>query len=79
MSEALVPQKASRERLTVLGLICFATMLNYADRAVLGVAAPTMTAELSFSPVVMGLVFSVFSWTYAAAQILRLLPPGAGS
>jgi MFS transporter, ACS family, D-galactonate transporter len=69
MTEALTRQKASRERLTVLGLICFATMLNYADRAVLGVAAPTMTAELSISPAVMGLVFSVFSWTYAAAQI----------
>ena len=69
MTEALTRQKASRERLTVLGLICFATMLNYADRAVLGVAAPTMTAELAISPAVMGLVFSVFSWTYAAAQI----------
>ena len=61
--------RPTRARLTVLALICFATMLNYADRAVLGVAAPAMTAELHISPVVMGLIFSVFSWTYAAAQI----------
>lgn len=68
-STAAYAAKASRTRFTVLGLICFATMLNYADRAVLGVAAPTMTAELDISPAVMGIVFSAFSWTYAAAQI----------
>lgn len=53
----------------MLALICVATALNYADRAILGVAAPALTAELEISPVVMGLVFSAFSWTYAAAQI----------
>lgn len=61
--------RPTRARFGVLALICFATMLNYADRAVLGVAAPAMTAELAISPAVMGLIFSVFSWTYAAAQI----------
>ena len=61
--------RPTRTRFAVLALICFATMLNYADRAVLGVAAPAMTAELAISPAMMGLVFSVFSWTYAAAQI----------
>ena len=61
--------KPSRTRFVILALICFATMLNYADRAVLGVAAPAMTKELDISPVMMGLIFSVFSWTYAAAQI----------
>jgi ACS family D-galactonate transporter-like MFS transporter len=59
----------TRARFGVLALICFATVLNYGDRAVLGVAAPAMSAELAISPVMMGLVFSVFSWTYAAAQI----------
>lgn len=59
----------SNARLTVLGLITVGTMLNYLDRAVLGVAAPTMTKELGIDPILMGLVFSAFSWTYAAAQI----------
>jgi ACS family D-galactonate transporter-like MFS transporter len=44
-------------------------MINYLDRTVLGVAAPKMTAELHLSPTVVGLVFSAFSWSYAAAQI----------
>ncbi|MBL8270733.1 MFS transporter, partial [Steroidobacter sp.] len=59
----------SRARFTVLGLIAVGTMINYLDRAVLGVAAPSMTAELGLDAVVMGIVFSAFSWTYAAAQI----------
>jgi ACS family D-galactonate transporter-like MFS transporter len=59
----------SRARLTVLGLITVGTMINYLDRAVLGVAAPAMTRELGLDAVVMGIVFSAFSWTYAAAQI----------
>jgi ACS family D-galactonate transporter-like MFS transporter len=59
----------SRARLTVLGLITVGTMINYLDRAVLGVAAPSMTRELGLDPVIMGVVFSAFSWTYAAAQI----------
>jgi len=59
----------SRVRLGVLALISLATMLNYLDRAVMGVAAPAITAELSISPEVMGLLFSAFSWTYALAQV----------
>lgn len=59
----------SRARLSVLGLITIGTMINYLDRAVLGVAAPSMTKELGLDAVVMGIVFSAFSWTYAAAQI----------
>ena len=59
----------SRARLAVLALITVGTMINYLDRAVLGVAHPSMTRELGLDAVVMGIVFSAFSWTYAAAQI----------
>jgi ACS family D-galactonate transporter-like MFS transporter len=59
----------TRVRLIVLGLISFATLLNYLDRAVMGVAAPAMTHELALSPAMLGLVFSAFSWTYAFAQV----------
>lgn len=61
--------RRSRARLVVLVLMSVGTMINYLDRAVLGVAAPSMTKELGLDAVVMGIVFSVFSWTYAAAQI----------
>lgn len=61
--------RRSNARLLVAALITVGTMLNYLDRAVLGVAAPAMTSELGIDPVLMGIVFSAFSWTYAAAQI----------
>ncbi|QYE36400.1 MFS transporter [Polymorphobacter sp. PAMC 29334] len=61
--------RPSRARLFILALMTLATMLNYLDRAVIGVAAPSMSKELGLSAVVLGLVFSSFSWTYAAAQI----------
>jgi ACS family D-galactonate transporter-like MFS transporter len=59
----------TRKRIAVLALISIATAINYLDRAVLGVAAPGIVEEFAFSAAVMGILFSAFSWTYAAAQI----------
>jgi len=61
--------KPSRARLTVLALISVATLINYLDRSVMGVAKPELVKDLHISPEVMGLIFSAFSWTYALAQI----------
>ena len=64
-----VTTRASNVRFGILALISVGTFINYLDRAVLGVAAPALTKELGLSAAVMGVVFSAFSWTYAAAQI----------
>jgi len=61
--------KPTRARLTILALISVATLINYLDRSVMGVAKPELVKELHISPEVMGLIFSAFSWTYALAQI----------
>jgi ACS family D-galactonate transporter-like MFS transporter len=61
--------KPTRARLTVLVLISTATLINYLDRSVMGVAKPELDKDLHISPEVMGLIFSAFSWTYALAQI----------
>ena len=53
----------------MLALLAIGTMINYLDRTVLGIAAPSIVQEFGLSAAVMGLVFSAFSWTYAAAQI----------
>lgn len=67
---AVAPRSgATRVRLIILILITLATVLNYLDRAVMGVAAPSMTKELGISPAMMGIIFSAFSWTYAIAQV----------
>ena len=59
----------TRARWGILSLLAVGTMINYLDRTVLGIAAPTMTKELGIDAAAMGLVFSAFSWTYAAFQI----------
>jgi ACS family D-galactonate transporter-like MFS transporter len=56
-------------RFLILALLTAGTMINYLDRTVISVAAPSMTKELGINAAVMGVVFSAFSWTYAAAQI----------
>jgi ACS family D-galactonate transporter-like MFS transporter len=56
-------------RFVILALITAGTMINYLDRAVLGVAAPAMTQEFALDAKVMGYVFSAFSWTYVIAQV----------
>jgi MFS transporter, ACS family, D-galactonate transporter len=61
--------KPGKLRLGILVLITLATMLNYLDRSVMGVAKPALTAELHIDAVTMGFIFSAFSWTYALAQI----------
>ena len=44
-------------------------MLNYLDRTVLGIAAPSLTKDLGLSAALMGVAFSAFSWSYALLQI----------
>ena len=61
--------RATRVRFLILALLTAGTMINYLDRTVISVAAPFMAKDLRLNAAVMGLVFSAFSWTYAAAQI----------
>jgi MFS transporter, ACS family, D-galactonate transporter len=67
VAQALV--RPSRARFLALALITAGTLINYLDRTVISVAAPFLQKDLGLDPVYMGLAFSAFSWTYAAAQI----------
>ena len=53
----------------ILAMVAVGTMINYLDRTVLGIAAPFMTRDLGLTAAQLGLVFSAFSWSYAALQI----------
>ena len=52
----------------VLLAICF--LINYVDRGNLSVAAPLLKIELDLSPSQLGILFSVFFWTYTAMQFI---------
>ena len=59
----------TRRWFPILALVAVATMVNYLDRTVLGIAAPYLTKELGLTAASMGIVFSAFSWSYALLQI----------
>jgi ACS family D-galactonate transporter-like MFS transporter len=61
--------RRSKARFVILSLVTVGTTINYLDRSVMGVAAPSLSADLGFSAALMGIVFSAFSWSYTAAQI----------
>src|SRR5689334_6891285 len=60
---------STRRWFPILALVAVATMVNYLDRTVLGIASPFLTRELALTPAQMGIVFSAFSWSYALLQI----------
>lgn len=66
---ALATARRTRARFAILALLTLGTLINYLDRTVISVAAPLLSQDLGLSAVAMGVVFSAFSWTYAAAQI----------
>ena len=67
--ELTASSRRSKARFVILALVAVGTTINYLDRSVMGVAAPSLSADLGFSAAVMGIVFSAFSWSYTAAQI----------
>lgn len=56
-------------RFLMLFFLFIGVVINYLDRANISVTAPYMKTALHLSPVVMGLIFSAFSWSYAIMQI----------
>jgi MFS transporter, ACS family, D-galactonate transporter len=62
-------QRRSKARFFVLALLAIGTMINYLDRTVLGIAAPQLTKELGIDAALMGLIFSMFSWSYVVMQV----------
>ncbi|TLU74563.1 MFS transporter [Lichenicoccus roseus] len=52
-------------RFVVAGLLFAAGIINYADRAALGIAAPLISKDLGLSPSSLGVVFSTFFVGYA--------------
>src|ERR1700733_12756377 len=57
--------KTGNYRYVVAFLLFVAGIINYMDRAALGVAAPFVRKDLGLSPSALGLTFSVFFFGYA--------------
>ncbi|MCW2395748.1 MULTISPECIES: MFS transporter [unclassified Sphingobium] len=60
---------AGKVRWSIVAILFFVTMINYADRAVLSLAAPLLSKDLQIDPLELGIVFSAFGWAYVVAQL----------
>ena len=56
---------AGRFRWTICALLFFATTVNYADRQILGILAPTLQREIGWSEAQYGLIVTAFQGAYA--------------
>lgn len=56
-------------RHVVLAMLFIVTTFNYADRAILSIAASAMKVDLHLDAVRIGYIFSAFSWAYVLGQI----------
>lgn len=68
-SSAISVAVASRARWGILAMLFIATTINYADRATISIAGPSIAKDLGLSPIEMGYIFSAFAWSYVLAQI----------
>jgi ACS family hexuronate transporter-like MFS transporter len=69
VSPATVPQDATAKRgnvrWTICALLFFATTINYVDRAVMGLLAPTLRAEIGWTDSDYGVISAAFTLAYA--------------
>lgn len=56
-------------RYLVLTLIFVITAVNYGDRSSLSMTGTSLQADLGFSSVQLGYIFSAFSWAYVVGQL----------
>ncbi|HTJ94723.1 MAG TPA: MFS transporter [Pararobbsia sp.] len=66
---AAVPATRRRFRWTVVIWLLIGGVINYLDRANLAIAAPGMIRDLNLTRTQIGLLGTVFSWTYAVMQL----------
>jgi ACS family glucarate transporter-like MFS transporter len=59
----------TRVRFGIVAMLFIVTAINYADRATLSIAGPSLSKELGLDSVTMGYLFSAFGWSYVIAQL----------
>ncbi len=64
-----VPARSGGYRWTVCALLFFATTINYIDRQVLGLLAPTLEREIGWSEIEYGYIVVAFQAAYAIGLI----------
>jgi ACS family hexuronate transporter-like MFS transporter len=63
-------EKVGRYRWTICSLLFFATTINYLDRNILGILAPTLQKEIGWTPIEYGYIGSTFQAAYAIGLVV---------
>jgi ACS family D-galactonate transporter-like MFS transporter len=63
------PRPTNARWFPILAMVFVATLINYLNRTVYGIARPFFVQELHIDPVWVGIIASAFSVTYVIAQI----------
>ena len=64
-----ITNKIGNHRWIICSLLFFATTINYLDRNILGILAPTLTKEIGWTPVEYGYITTAFQAAYALGLI----------
>jgi MFS transporter, ACS family, hexuronate transporter len=64
------PRRMTRFRWVILGLVFFATTINYLDRMVMGILAPDLQKLYAITDVQYGYIQSAFALAYAFGQLI---------
>ena len=70
ITDCRTSEKIGRVRWTICALLFFATTINYVDRQVLGILAPTLTKSLHWSDSDYGNIVASFQAAYALGLLL---------
>ncbi|HWF64687.1 MAG TPA: MFS transporter, partial [Rhizomicrobium sp.] len=68
-ADSPAPRATNARWFPILAMVFLATLINYLNRTVYGIARPLFVKELHIDPVWVGLIASAFSVTYVIAQI----------
>ncbi|QJU59823.1 MFS transporter [Sphingomonas sp. AP4-R1] len=64
-----IAARGGKVRYSILAMLFFVSIINYADRSILAIAAPLLSKDLQIDPLELGIVFSGFGWAYVIAQL----------
>src|SRR5437762_3576111 len=70
MSQSSTESLSLRAFAPALILLAISFLINYIDRGNLSIAAPLLRVELDLSPAKLGVLLSVFFWTYTVMQFM---------
>src|SRR5687767_3353930 len=69
-TDELAPERRGRTRWVVCALLFFATTINYIDRQILGILAPTLQREIGWSEIEYANIVTAFYAAYAIGLLM---------